>query len=95
MTDKKIARAMNVSRREFLRSAAGAAIAWPTIVPSSVFGANAPSNCVTVGCIGLGGQGRGNMRSFNGNPGSVVFGVCDVDASNGYMARHSVEVDAG
>ena len=95
MTDKKIARAMNVSRREFLRSAAGAAIALPVIVPSSVFGDNAPSNCVTVGCIGVGGQGRGNMRSFNGNPGSVVVAVCDVDASHREKAGQSVGLDAG
>jgi len=82
-----------VSRREFLKGsavAAGAALAWPTIVPSSVFGANAPSNRITVGCIGVGGQGRGNMGSFKGNPGSEVVAVCDVDAAHREKARQSV-----
>ena len=43
-----------MNRREFLsRSAAvGASLAVPMIVPSSVFGADAPSNRITVGSIG-------------------------------------------
>jgi len=52
---------------------AGAA-AFPQIVPSSVLGkggATAPSNRVTLGVIGLGIQGKGNMRAFRGNSGDV------------------------
>ena len=67
----------------------GAAVAWPAIVPSSVFGANAPSNRITIGCIGLGGQGRGNMNNFKGNPGSQVVAVCDVDADHREKARQA------
>ena len=44
------------SRRHFLRSAAlaGAALAIPTIIPSSVLGQNAPSQRLGVGLIGMG-----------------------------------------
>jgi predicted dehydrogenase len=73
----------SVSRREFLRTAgaaaAGAAVALPAIVPSSVFGAEAPSNLIVMGCIGVGGRGTGNMRAFLGSPGVRVVAVCDVD----------------
>jgi predicted dehydrogenase len=44
------------SRRDFVKTAAvaTAAIGFPTIVPSSVFGKNAPSNMINVGQIGCG-----------------------------------------
>mgnify|MGYP001086067788 CR=1 FL=1 len=50
-TNKKM---HTVTRREFLKSSAvtAAALAVPAIVPSSVFGANAPSNRITIGSIG-------------------------------------------
>ena len=49
-----------VSRRNFIKSsvAASAAMAIPTIVPRTVFGADAPSNRVNVGLIGNGNIGR-------------------------------------
>lgn len=53
------------TRRDFLRSstlAAGIA-AFPTIVPSSVFGKNAPSNRVTLAAFGTGGRGSSNCWS--------------------------------
>jgi len=81
------------SRREFLAGAAGAALAVPVIVPSSVFGADAPSNRITIGCIGVGGQGSGNMRSFNGRRESQVVAVCDVDAAHRERACKSVGLD--
>src|SRR5690554_7574785 len=49
--------ATEISRRDYLKkSLAGAAgvIFAPTIVPSSVFGKNAPSNKINVGQIGFG-----------------------------------------
>lgn len=53
--------ASSYSRRDFVKTAAkGAAVAtvamtgFPTIVPSSVFGKNAPSNMINVGQIGCG-----------------------------------------
>ena len=43
---------------------AGAVAGFPTVLPSSVFGANAPSKRVAVGHIGVGGQGSGLLRGF-------------------------------
>jgi predicted dehydrogenase len=93
MTDEKMARATTVSRREFLKCAAGAAVALPAIVPSSVFGADVPSNRISVGCIGVGGKGSGNMRGFHGNRGAQVVAVCDVDAAHRERAAKSVGLD--
>ncbi|MHC4433261.1 MAG: Gfo/Idh/MocA family oxidoreductase [Planctomycetota bacterium] len=92
MTDKKIARALN--RRQFLKGAAGAAVVLPVIVPSSVFGASAPSNRITIGCIGVGGKGSGNMRSFHGNRGAQVVAVCDVDTAHRQRAAKSADLGA-
>ena len=44
-----------MKRRTFLKSVTAAAV--PMIVPSSVLGANAPSNRVTLAAIGIGGRG--------------------------------------
>ncbi len=74
-----------LSRRGFLKGsamAAGAALAWPTIVPSSVFGADAPSNRITIGAIGLGEIGKFNVQEFQGKSGSQVLAFCDVDAGH-------------
>lgn len=73
-----------VSRRGFLQRAGGAAIglAAPMIVPSRVLGrdgATAPSERITIGCIGLGGQGQGNMRNFIAQPDAQIVALCDVE----------------
>ena len=97
MKNRRIAGSKSVSRREFLKGSAavaGAAFAWPTIVPSSVFGAAAPSNRLTMGCIGLGGQGSGNMKGFNAKKDCAVVAVCDVDADHREKAREVVGLDA-
>src|SRR2546423_1356499 len=47
----------SLTRRQFLArsSVAGAAaLAFPTIAPSTVFGENAPSNRISIGLIGMG-----------------------------------------
>ncbi|MHC4325153.1 MAG: twin-arginine translocation signal domain-containing protein, partial [Planctomycetota bacterium] len=52
-------RADIITRRQFFKSSAAAACALmsaPTILPARVFGAEAPSNRVTVGMIGMGRQ---------------------------------------
>lgn len=88
MNGRRSKHVARVSRREFLKGSAvvaGAAIASPAIVPSSVFGTGAPSNRITLGCIGLGGQGTGNMKGFRGKKNCEVVAVCDVDA--GHLAR--------
>jgi len=91
-TDKKI---NAITRREFLKSSAvtAAALAVPAIVPSSVFGANAPSSRITIGSIGLGGMGTGDMKGFKGKSGSQVVAVCDVDAGHLEKARQIAGLD--
>jgi len=72
-----------MNRREFVVKSAGVAgaLAVPTIVPASVFGANAPSNRINVGFIGLGRQAFGaNMPQMMAVPGVQAVTVCDVDS---------------
>lgn len=54
----------HLSRRSLLKhsAAAAAAISAPVIVPSSVFGQNAPSNRVNLAAIGVGGRGTDDCR---------------------------------
>ena len=56
----------SISRRGFLKgtAVASAVVACPTILPSSVFGADAPSRKIMVGHIGVGGQGGGLLGAF-------------------------------
>lgn len=69
-----------INRRNFLKTSAAAATAFavPNIVPSTVFGANAPSNRITMGCIGVGGMGTRDMRAFLSKSEVQVVAVCDV-----------------
>lgn len=68
-----------LSRRNFLRNAAvwGSAIALPTIIPASVLGQSSPGKRVTLGHIGVGGQGTGLLQGFLGVPQSQSVAVCD------------------
>jgi len=73
-----------LTRRQFLRGAA-LAVAAPYIVPASVFGAEgktAPSNRITMGCIGLGGRGTVDMQAFLGMDDVQIVALCDVDAGS-------------
>ncbi|NLT77688.1 MAG: Gfo/Idh/MocA family oxidoreductase, partial [Planctomycetes bacterium] len=79
-----------VSRRRFLGTAAGA-VAFPYIVPSSVFGAGAPSGKITMGCIGVGSQGSGNMNGFLNKGDARVLAVCDVDKGHRDGAKKRVD----
>lgn len=66
-----------LSRRHVLRRAAAAAVALPTIIPARVLGARAPSKQVTVGHIGVGGQGSGLLGGFLSVPLGQSLAVCD------------------
>ncbi len=82
-----------VTRRGFLKRAglvAGAAVGFPAIVPSTVLGAAAPSNMLTMACVGVGGQGSGNMRAFHGSKEVRVIAICDVDSSHCEAAAKAV-----
>ena len=69
------------SRRQFLKYSA-ASLAIPTIVPSSVFGKNAPSERVNLAVIGTGGKATGGMRNFMNHTQSQVVALCDVNCKN-------------
>lgn len=79
MRDEKL------NRRQFLKSATGitaGAIAFPYIVSSSALGKAgraAASERIVMGCIGVGGRGSGNMRTFLGTGEVEVVAVSDVD----------------
>jgi predicted dehydrogenase len=71
----------NISRRRFITTTA-ATIALPTIVPSSIFGQNAPSKRITVGVIGWGMQGPDNTRNFLAEKDCRVVAACDLDKNH-------------
>jgi predicted dehydrogenase len=62
------------SRREFLKTSGAVAIG-ATFIPSSVFGAN---DRINVGCIGIGGKGRGDVSEVAA-AGGTIAALCDVD----------------
>jgi predicted dehydrogenase len=78
----------NVNRRQFLKRVAGTAvgaISFPYIVPSSAFGQAgnvAPSERITIGCIGVGWQGTSNLNSFLAEKDCQVIAVCDIDKNH-------------
>jgi predicted dehydrogenase len=82
-----------VSRRDFLKTSAvaGVGVALPVIVPSSVFGAEAPSERITVGCIGVGRMGTGDLGEALGFKQVQVVAVCDLDARRAAIAQKRVE----
>ncbi len=87
-----------ISRRQFLKgtalASAGGIIGFPTIIPGRALGldgAVAPSNRVVMGCIGVGGQGTGNMQAFLNQPEVQVVAVCDVDANHKARAKKIVQ----
>ena len=65
------------TRKGFIGSMLAAGVA-PVIVPESVFGANAPSNRITVGGIGIGGIGNSQLPYIR-EAGFEVVALCDLD----------------
>jgi predicted dehydrogenase len=91
----------NLNRRQFLRrSVAGAvgAVAFPYIIPGSALGldgAVAPSNRITIGCIGLGGMGNANLDGFLAQDRAQVVAICDVDSKHRGSAQNKVNSKYG
>ena len=84
------------TRREFLGTGALAlaAAAFPTIIPSSALGkdgAVAPSNRISVGVIGCGPQGCGDLRNFLNQTDCQVVAVCDVKPDQLALAKKAVD----
>ncbi len=85
-----------LGRRQFLKRTTGMALGasvFPYIVPGSALGLNgavAPSNRITVGCIGVGGMGTSNLSGFLDDARAQVVAVCDVDGTHRARARNMI-----
>ncbi len=65
-----------------LSGAAAVVAGFPAIVPSSVFGANSPSNRINVGAIGVGRISRGHdLPGIWQHDIARVIAVCDLDSN--------------
>ncbi len=85
-----------MSRRGLLKCTLGAAGAC--FVPRAVLGGpgkTAPSDRITLGCIGTGGQGTGLLRSFLGFGEVRVLAVCDTVKDRRERARGLVRKQYG
>jgi len=83
----KMAGRKNISRRQFLKKAGGAAglIAFPYVVSSSALGkagSVAPSNRIVMASIGVGGMGTHDMKTVLNKKGVQVVAICDVDRNH-------------
>ena len=84
-------------RRRFLKtalSAAGAAIAAPTIIPSSALGLDgtvAPSERVIVGGIGIGNRGSYDLGCFLEQKDVQFLAVCDIKAARRTAVKKMVD----
>ena len=81
---------IRISRRRFLKVSASV-VGAPLVLRSPLFGANAPSNRITIGCIGVGRMGTGDLRDIMGRQGVQVVAVCDVDSKRLANAKSTVE----
>ena len=89
---------MKQNRASFMKRtgvALGASIAVPAIIPSRVLGQSAPSNKITLGFIGLGGQGTGNLRMFLNYEDMQIITLCDAYLGRAETARKLVEETLG
>jgi len=81
-----------VTRRDFVRSALGAAAVAPLIVPSRLLGADAPSGRVRVGCIGAGRIAQEHdMAGVVSSKLADIVAVCDLDSRRAAGGKTAVE----
>jgi len=90
-----------IDRREFLKrtgALAAGAVAFPYVVRSSALGMAgglSPSNRITMGAIGVGGMGTGDLRGFLGKKEVQMLAVCDVDKRHRDRAKNIVDAKYG
>jgi predicted dehydrogenase len=73
---------------------AASTIAVPYIVPSSALGKDGsvvPSERLTMGAIGIGGQGMHNLKNFLTCDDLRILAVCDVDTNHRIKAKQTVD----
>ncbi|MHC4680689.1 MAG: Gfo/Idh/MocA family protein [Planctomycetota bacterium] len=86
-----------LTRRTLLKNTAGwmaTTVTVPYLVRSSALGGDAtiaPSERLTMGAIGLGGQGMHNLRNFLTCVDVRVLAVCDVDTKHRRRAKDTVD----
>ena len=94
----KTDRRNGVSRRDFIKTAGRGTITsaflvqgFPSIVPASVFGQEAPSKRINVGAIGTGRISRGHdMPAVLRHDGARIMAVCDLDSKRVEDAKRLV-----
>lgn len=87
-----------INRRDFIRSTAKGAVAstlmvsaFPTIVPASVLGKNAPSNRINIAALGTGRISRGHdMPGVWKYDQARIIAVCDLDSKRAEDAKKLV-----
>lgn len=79
---------MALNRRKFLQG--GALLAAPLILPSRLFGKDAPSNTLNVGIIGSGNRFRSH-HTIRYLPGVRVVAVCDIWEARAAIAKAKVD----
>ena len=92
--------AVHLNRRGFLKTAAqaGALLAVPYVVPSTVLGkssAVAPSERIVLGGIGIGSRGGYDLGCFLHEPDVQFVAVCDVKASRRKAVKEMVDAKYG
>ena len=86
-------RNQKLTRREAIRTLAAAA-GFPTIIPSSALGKDgvvAPSERISLGCIGVGSMGSGHVQGFLNHPDVRITAVCDVRQAHRERAKSIVD----
>ena len=93
---------VSTHRRQFLKGTAAAVgsatIGFPTIIPSTVLGQNAPSKRVTMGCLGFGTIASSTVPAFLNQDRCQVIAVCDVNKQGtnyGYSGEKTLGRDPG
>ncbi len=89
-----------LGRRRFLKqmAAASGAVVLPEIIPSSALGKDAavpPSDRITLGCIGVGGQGGGLLKNFLFFKDVRVLAVCDAYEDRRLKAKQRADAQYG
>ena len=74
-------RARLASRRRFLQTSAGAALAAPLILPRRSFGAS-PNSMLQHACIGVTRMGGNDLKNFLQHEKVKIVAICDVDTAH-------------
>jgi len=86
----------SIDRRNFIKkltSASLVATGFPYFISAKTLGregAVSPNNKINMACIGVGGMGDANMKSFLGQDEAKVIAICDVDTKHAKQAQSAV-----